>query len=261
MVRKIIGEETAAGIAIQPKFTDPADERRYRKQRLAAGFRLFAYYGFTEGIAGHISVRDPEQADQFWVNPIGLHFSKIKTSDLILINHAGEVIEGSRAVNGAAFTIHSGIHQARQDIIAAAHAHSLYGKTWASFGQPIAPITQDACAFYENLAVFSEFTGVVIEADVGKRMAATLGDNIAMILQNHGLLTVGQTVDAAIYTYLLLERCCQSQLLAEAAGKPKQISHEVAIKTRDYIASSHALWQSFQPLYNFIVKAQPDLLE
>jgi ribulose-5-phosphate 4-epimerase/fuculose-1-phosphate aldolase len=145
--------------------------------------------------------------------------------------------------------------------MAAAHAHSFHGKTWASLGRVLDPISQDACALYENHAVFDDFTGVVVETEVGDRIARTLKNRIAVILQNHGLLTTGRTVDAALYLFLLMERCCQSQLMAEAAAEPIRIPHEVAIKTRDYIASDHSLWYSFQPLYDFIVARQPDLLE
>lgn len=259
--RKAVTGKNTPGLPAMPAFTSPGEERIHRKQRLAAGFRLFSHFGFDEGIAGHITVRDPEFPDRFWVNPFGMHFSQIKVSDLVLVAHTGEVIEGHKPVNGAAFAIHSRIHTARPDVIAAAHAHSIYGKTWASLGRKLDPISQDACAFYENHALFDLFTGVVVETEVGNGIAAALADNTAVILQNHGLLTVGRSVDAAVYLFLAMERCCQSQLLAEAAGVPTRIPHETALKTRDYLASDHSAWYSFQPLYDFIVDRQPDLLE
>ncbi|HEY3486778.1 MAG TPA: class II aldolase/adducin family protein [Gammaproteobacteria bacterium] len=261
ITRKSISGSQTRGLPAIPEFKNPTQARLHCKQRLAAGFRLFSHFGFDEGIAGHITVRDPEQPDHFWVNPFGMHFSQIKVSDLVLVDHAGTVMQGERPVNGAAFAIHSRIHAAHPDIIAAAHAHSLYGKTWASLGRVLDPINQDACALYQNHAVFNDFTGVVVETEVGDRIAQALKNYSAVILQNHGLLTTGHTVDAAIYLFLLMERCCQSQLLAEAAGTPIKIPHDVAVKTRDYIASDHSLWYSFQPLYDFIVARQPDLLE
>jgi ribulose-5-phosphate 4-epimerase/fuculose-1-phosphate aldolase len=118
-----------------PVFATPAEERRHRKQRLAGAFRLFSKCGFDEGVAGHITARDPERLDHFWVNPFGMHFSHIRASDLLLVNDHGEVVEGDREVNAAAFAIHSRIHKARPDVIAAAHAHSLNGKTWSSLGR------------------------------------------------------------------------------------------------------------------------------
>src|SRR4051812_35609732 len=103
----------------QPQFGSIDEERLHRKQRLAAGFRIFGKYGFEEGVAGHITARDPERLDHFWVNPFGMPFAHIRTSDLVLVNHHGEVVEGDGGVNIAAFAIHSALHQARPDVIAA----------------------------------------------------------------------------------------------------------------------------------------------
>ena len=103
----------------------PEDERLHRKQRLAAAFRIFGRLGFDEGVAGHITARDPERLDHFWVNPFGMSFKQIRVRDLILVNHRGEVVEGSWPVNQAAFAIHSAIHEARPDVVAAAHSHSV----------------------------------------------------------------------------------------------------------------------------------------
>ena len=115
-----------------PVFQTVEDERLHRKQRLASAFRLFAKFGFSEGVAGHITARDPELYDHFWVNPFGMHYAHIRVSDLLLVNETGDVVQGDRPVNEAAFAIHSRLHMARPDVVAAAHAHSLYGKTWAS---------------------------------------------------------------------------------------------------------------------------------
>ena len=113
-----------------PTFDDVESERRHRKERLAAAFRIFGKFGFSEGVAGHITVRDPELTDAFWVNAFGQPFNDIRTSDLLLVSHTGEILEGDYAVNQAAFAIHSGIHMTRPDVLAAAHSHSLHGKAW-----------------------------------------------------------------------------------------------------------------------------------
>ncbi|WP_324630289.1 class II aldolase/adducin family protein [Phormidium sp. CCY1219] len=135
-----------------PTFESLEAERIHRKQRLAAAFRLFAHFGFDEGLAGHITARDPEFPDRFWVNPFGMYFGHIRVCDLLLVNHKGEVIEGDKPVNAAGFAIHSKIHQARPDAVSAAHAHSLYGKSWSTLGRLLDPLTQDACAFYRESA-------------------------------------------------------------------------------------------------------------
>ncbi len=240
---------------------DVAAERLKRKQRLAAALRIFGRFGFDEGVAGHITVRDPEHGDHFWVNPMGRSFKQMRVSDLLCVDHAGNVVAGEGLLNGAAFTIHSKIHMAHPRVTAAAHSHSLHGKAFASLGRRLAPLTQDACAFYEDHALLDTFTGVVLDPAEGERLAATLGDNKAVILQNHGLLTVGESVDEAAWWFVTMERSCQAQLLAEAAGTPKHIPHEYAVQTRETVGSTLAGWFSFQPLYDVIVAEQPDLLD
>jgi ribulose-5-phosphate 4-epimerase/fuculose-1-phosphate aldolase len=236
-------------------------ERLHRKQRLAAGFRLFSKFGFDEGVAGHITARDPERLDHFWVNPFGMHFGHIRVSDLILVNHEGEVVEGDMSVNGAAFAIHSQIHAARPDVVAAAHSHSIYGKSWSALGRTLDPITQDVCAFYDDHAVFDDYTGVVLDIEEGKRIAHALADNKAAILRNHGLLTVGHSVDEAVWWFITMERSCHAQLLASSAGEPVLIDAEMAKLTSRQVGSHLAGWFSFQPLFERIVREQPDLLD
>lgn len=244
-----------------PTFTSINEERLHHKQRLAAAFRLFGRFGFSEGIAGHITARDPERPDHFWVNPLGMHFSLIHASDLILVNDRGDVVEGNKPVNEAAFAIHSQIHAARPDVVAAAHAHSPYGKSWSSLGRLLDPLTQDACAFYEDHALFDDYTGVVLEIEEAKRISQTLGDKKAVILRNHGLITVGHSVDEAAWWFITMERSCQAQLMAEAAGKPILIKPECARLTQKQVGSHQLGWFSFQPLYDLIVSKEPDLLE
>lgn len=244
-----------------PVFTDVEEERLHRKRRLAAAFRLFSRFGFDDGVAGHITARDPGHPDHFWVNPFGLHFGLIRVSDLILVDERGRVVEGSRDVNQAAFAIHSAVHHARPDVIAAAHAHSIYGKTWSSLGRLLDPITQDHCAFYEDHGLFGDYTGVVTDSSEGERIGGALGSGKAVILQNHGLLTVGETVDGAAWWFISMERCCQSQLLAEAVGKPKHIAHESALTARAQVGSERSGWFQFQPLWARITREQPDLFD
>ena len=244
-----------------PTFADAAAERQYLKERLAASFRLFGRFGFDEGVAGHITARDPEHSDRFWVNPFGMSFKQIRASDLICVDHDGQVVEGDWPVNVAAFAIHSQVHQARPDIVAAAHSHSLHGKTFSSLGITLDPLTQDSCAFYGDHALFDDFTGVVDQVDEGARIASALGDNKMAILRNHGLLTVGTTVDAAAWWFITGERTCQSQLLAMSAGKPVSIDHDVATLTHSQVGSELAGTFSFHPLYSWIVAQEPDLLD
>jgi ribulose-5-phosphate 4-epimerase/fuculose-1-phosphate aldolase len=242
-------------------FQSREEERLHLKQRLAAAFRLFSKYGFDEGVAGHITARDPVERDTFWVNPFTIDFSQVRVSNLIRIDHDGEVVEGSYPVNRAAFAIHSRLHRARPDVVAAAHSHSMYGKAFATLGRLLDPITQDSCAFYEDHALFADYTGVVLETSEGDRIAEVLGGRKAVILRNHGLLTVGATVDAAAYWFITMDRSCHAQLLAEAAGETVKIAPEMARLTGMQVGSPIAGHLGFQPLYDRIVAEQPDLLE
>jgi ribulose-5-phosphate 4-epimerase/fuculose-1-phosphate aldolase len=244
-----------------PTFDDVEAERLHRKQRLAVAFRVFNVCGFNEGVAGHITVRDPEYADRFWVNPFGVHFGRMRVSDLLCVNEAGEVLEGSGQLNRAAFAIHSAVHAGRPDVVAAAHAHSPYGKTWSTLGRLLDPLTQDACVFYDSHVLYDEYNGVVLDPEEGKRLTHCLGDNKAAILQNHGLLTVGHTVEEATFLFMTMDRSSQVQLMAEAAGTPKLITHEVASQTEREIGSHRVLWFSAQPIFDKTLAEQPDLLD
>lgn len=250
---------------LAPKFDSgemTAEELRlHRKQRLTGALRLFGRLGFGEGVAGHITARDPEHTDMFWVNPFGMNFRHIKVSDLLLVNEAGEVVEGNQPLNRAAFAIHSQVHKARPDAVAAAHSHSLYGKAWSAMHKPLDMLTQDSCAFYNDHAVFDDYTGVVVDTGEGERIADALGDKKALILTNHGNLTVGRSVEEAAWWFITMERTCQAQLLADAAGEPKKIKPEVAELTHSQVGSNMAGWFSFQPLWDEILRDQPDFLD
>jgi ribulose-5-phosphate 4-epimerase/fuculose-1-phosphate aldolase len=226
-----------------PKFDSPDEARTHMKQRMAAAFRLFDRFGFNEGVAGHLTGRDPEHPELFWVNPFGMSFGLIRASDLILVDHDGKVVA------------------ARPDVNSAAHTHSPYGRAFSTLGKTLDPLTQDSCAFYEDHALFDDFTGVVLDVEEGKRIAHALAGNKAAILRNHGLLTVGTTVDEAAWWYITMERTCHVQLMAEAAGDPILIDEDCARQTHDQVGGRIAGWLSFQPLYDKIVRDQPDLLD
>lgn len=256
-----IAQNIPQNIPQPPTFASIEDERRHRQQRLAAAFRLFARFGLDEGIAGHITARDPGYSDCFWVNPFGMYFGHIRVSDLVLVNGEGEVVEGNKPINRSAFAIHSRIHAARPDVVAAAHTHSTYGKSWSCLGRLLDPLTQDACSFYEDHSLFDDYTGVVLQLEEGDRIAQALGEKKAVILRNHGLLSVGHSVDEAAWWFITMERSCQAQLMAEAAGTPILIDPDNARLASQQVGSHHMGWFNFQPLYEAIVRQQPDLLD
>ncbi|MDO3215535.1 class II aldolase/adducin family protein [Mycobacteroides abscessus] len=264
----VAGEELSAymvgsadGVQLGPAAAETVTQERERRLReLAAAFRIFGTFGFSEGVAGHITVRDPEFPDTFWVNPFGMNFRHITVSDLIQVDHDGNVITGSRPVNRAAFCIHSEVHKARPDVVAAAHAHSVHGKAFSSLGQPLLPITQDACAFYQDHAVYTDYRGVVGDLEEGRAIGSALGPAKAVILQNHGLLTVGHSVAEAAWWFITMERSCQAQLLAMAAGEPRTIDHDAAVSVYNQIGTPVAGWFQFQPLWDDVIRTAPEAL-
>lgn len=244
-----------------PTFEDPYEERAYLKGRLAAAFRIFGKNGFDEGVAGHITVRDPVEPTTFWVNPFMVSFSLMKSSDLLRVSEEGEILEGGscRLLNTAAFMIHSAIHQARPDVLAAAHSHSIYGRSFCSLGRELDIITQDACAFYNDHVLYDSFNGIVLAAEEGRNIAKALGNNKAALLQNHGLLTVGHSIEAAVFWFCSMEKCCQAQLLADAAaagrgGETRKIDPEDAAFTYKAVGTQWAGWFSAQPMFDVIHK-------
>ena len=248
-----------------PKQPTIQEERLYRKQRLAAGYRLFARNGFDLGGAGHITARDPEFEDCFWVNPLAIHFSRICVSDLMLVDETGKIVQPPKRakplLNQAAFAIHSELHKARPDVVAAAHSHSIYGKAWSATGRLLEPLSQDSAAFYEDHVVFADFSGVVLDNSEGQKIADALGNKKAVILQNHGILTVGQSVESAVWRYLALENACQVQLLAEAAGGTLPMPHDVARHTASQVGTEAVAYYSFEPYWEMLTEQEPDLFE
>ncbi|UUN28691.1 class II aldolase/adducin family protein [Streptomyces sp. FIT100] len=246
--------------AMPPVHDSAADERAYRRQRIAAALRLFARFGYEDGVSGHITARDPELQDCFWVNPFGEPFATMTARKLVLVNGHGEVVLGTRRVNQAAFAVHAEVHRARPEVVAVVHTHSVHGRALAALGELLDPITQEACAFYEDHALYDAYTGVAVDADEGRRIAAALGGNKGIVLRNHGLLTVGDSVDAAAWWFHSMERCAQVQLTARAAGKPVRIDHRDAVATREQLGSDLVAWISYQPLWRRIVAAEPELM-
>ncbi|KAL6850714.1 hypothetical protein ACO1O0_007839 [Amphichorda felina] len=249
-------EALSQGMTLEgiPKFPSFHEHRTHILEHMAGAFRIFARNGYTEGMAGHISVRDPENIHTFWTNPLGRPWALLRASDMVLVDYDGKAIGGnmSRPSNAAGFLIHSALHQARPDVNAACHAHSVYGKAWATFGRPLEMINQDACMFYGDAqAVYEDFGGVVFDEAEGRRLAESLGPRgKVMTLTNHGLLTVGQTVDEAAYLFTIMEKSCKIQLLAEAAaanGLVKRIvDDDVAEYTFRMTSSAESLYCEFQ---------------
>jgi ribulose-5-phosphate 4-epimerase/fuculose-1-phosphate aldolase len=208
-----------------PEFASSAKKRQWQLEHMAGAFRVFAREGYAEGISGHISVRDPEFEDRFWINPLGVHFGMLKASDMICVNLEGDIVDGNMAgsINAAGFQIHSAVHRSRKDVHAICHTHSVHGRAWSAFAKPLDMINQDVCYFYKAHSIYSDYGGIANESSEGEKIAESLGDGKAAILMNHGLLTVGGTVDEAAFLFCLMERSCKIQLLTDRVELEKNI--------------------------------------
>ncbi len=247
-----------------PSFATHAEHRQYLKERLVAACRAFALQGFDYGFAGHLTVRDPEFPDLYWTNPMCVHFSQVKVSNLILADHEGKVVEGTYAINRAGFVLHAAVHEAHPDIVAMCHAHTVYGTAFASLGKALDPISQDAAAFFEDHVVIKSEAGqVAVEKKAGPAVADWFKGVKAAIHQNHGLLTASRhSIESAAFWFIALERCCQQQLMVEATGqKPVFVSPERSRYSREHVGSEYIGWLHFQPIYDQLVKTQPDMFD
>ncbi|KAI1506616.1 arad-like aldolase/epimerase [Biscogniauxia marginata] len=247
-----------------PTFPSYAEHRRHVLVHMSATFRFFARCGFTEGQSGHISVRDPEFPGLMWMNPLGRHFGMLSAGDMICLEIAtGRVAGGntSRPANAAGYLIHSAVHKRRPaDVHAVCHAHSLAGRAWSAFARPLEMLNQDVCDVFGAHAVYARYGGIVFAAEEGEHIADALGPaNKGVILMNHGLLTVGATVDEAGFLFGLMDRACDMQLRAEAAaanGLAKNIiSDEEAAYNFRMASEPNALYREAQPDLEYELEA------
>lgn len=228
--------------------------RDRRKRELVLGYRLFAALRWGDLGDGHITARDPERTDHFWMLAAGVAFRHATIDDLVLVGPEGDVVDGGRAgaearINRTAYLIHWPIHEARPDVVAAAHTHTQWGTPFAAERRLLDPITQEACFFFEDHSLFDDEEVQVMSLDCGKRIAAALGPNRAVVMANHGLLTVGESVAASVAGFVTMERVCEAELKAPGA-KPISAAAARAAKAGlvpeaglragfDYLVASH----------------------
>jgi ribulose-5-phosphate 4-epimerase/fuculose-1-phosphate aldolase len=242
----------------------PAAERLHRRQRLAGAFRLFSRLGYEVGLAGHFSARDPILTDHFWLNPLGMSFAQIRASDVILVAPDGRVVEGRGLVNLSGVPYHDSIQAARPEVVGIAHAHAFHAKTWSAFGRALPPITADAAGLHEDQAVFvprrpEGATPDAARDAVAEQATAALGQRNILTWQNHGHWTTAHTVEGAAWRFVAFDDAARSQLLAQAAGQPI-VPDTPPLAGRTPARAEVSAWISFLPLWDRIVREEPDLL-
>lgn len=208
----------------------PAVIRAKRKREVALGYRLLACMRWGDAGDGHISARDPERKDCFWMLRFGVSYHLATVADLVLVGPDGGLVEGDGIINTAAYYIHHPILMARPDAVSAVHVHTGWGTPFSAEVRPILPITQEACVFFEDHAIFDDEEVQVQSVEAGGRIAKALGNNRAIILRNHGLLTTGETVGGAVGSFVQMERVAEAHMKARDA---KPISPAAARFAKD----------------------------
>ncbi len=236
----------------------PDDERAHRKRMCALGYRAFGAMRWGMLGDGHISARDPELTDHFWLLDWGIPFGEATVDRLVLVGPGGQVSDAvsdssgdpTGAINTAGYDIHAPLLAARSDVVSAAHTHTPYGTPWSANVAPFRALSQESCAFVFDQAMFDDEEVEVLTYDGGKRIAAALGDKKFCILRNHGSLTVGHSVEEAVGWFVMSERVAEVHVKAPN-GIP--ISDAAARTAAASLARPHAGWRVFHWLIRSLV--------
>ena len=230
------------------------EERAHRKRVCAIGYRIFAANRWGQLGDGHISARDPELTDHFWLLDWGIPFGQATVDGLVLVGPDGTVKDAdgnpTGAVNTAGYNIHAPLLAARPDVISAAHTHTQFGTPWSANVEPFRALSQESCAFVFDQALFDDEEVEVLTYDGGKRIGAALGDSKLVILRNHGVLTVGRTVESAVGWFVMAERVAEVHVKAPEGAA---ISDEAARVAADTLAPDEVAWRVFQWLQRSVV--------
>ena len=187
---------------------------------LAAAYRLVALHGWDDLVFTHISARIPGPEHHFLINPYGLMFEEITASSLVKIDMSGQKVgESPYPVNPAGFTIHSAVHEVREDAGCVMHLHTPDGTAVATSREGLKPLNQTAQLVTPDLA-YHDYEGVALDLDERPRLQKDLGTKNIMLLRNHGTLTVGQTCAQAFLRMYFLERACTMQVRTRILAGP-----------------------------------------
>lgn len=210
---------------------------------LAAAFRIAAHFDWHESVANHFSVTVPGDGDRFLINPAGRHFSLIKASDLLLLDMADESApQGAAAPDPTAWHLHSNMHRIVPQARCILHLHPPYATALSALADPsIIPIDQTSARFYNRVSIDAVYGGMADEDSEAQRIVRSLGDNSVLILRNHGIMVIGDSVGDAFDTLYHVERACRTIMIAYSSGQPiARIADDVAEKTA-------RAWEKYKP--------------
>jgi ribulose-5-phosphate 4-epimerase/fuculose-1-phosphate aldolase len=236
------------------------DDIQRQRVELAAAFRWAARLGFHEGVCNHFSVAISDSGDSFLVNPHGMHFSRIRASDLLLVEPDGSVTGGGEAPEPTAFFIHSRLHRGVPQARCILHCHMPYATALTTLeGGRLEPVNQNGLRFFERIAYDDDYNGLALDDGEGDRICAALGNHQVMFMANHGVTVTGHSVAFAFDTMYYLERACQNQVLAMSTGRPlKRVPDDMARKVAQQIAQEDNSGRHFAELMRILDREEPD---
>ncbi len=235
-----------------PVIADPVRSRLQRKWEVAIGYRIFSKLGWGQLGDGHISARDPERTDHFWVLAHGIPFRAATVDNLALVGPDGRVVEGPDAggINYAAHNIHWPVLATRPDLVSAAHTHTRFGTPWSANVEPFRAISQESCVFVFDQSIYRGDDLEIADLAGGKAIAAAMGDTSMCILRNHGLLTGGRSPGEAVGLFVLSERVAEVHV---KATDPKPVGDEAARRVAESLGAADVGWRAFQWLARDLV--------
>jgi ribulose-5-phosphate 4-epimerase/fuculose-1-phosphate aldolase len=217
-----------------PPAENMSEEEWLLRQDLAACYRLFVHFGWTDLIFTHLSARVPGQPDQYLINPYGLLFPEITASNLIKVNFDGKVLKGDYPYNAAGHSIHSAVLKARPDVNAALHSHTRAGMAVSAMQCGLLPLTQQANEV-SGIVAYHEYGIATGNEEECRKLGEDLGDKVLMIMNNHGLLSTGRSVAEAFYYLYTLENACKVQVDVMSSGaKLVQPEASIIVELNDY---------------------------
>ena len=236
------------------------------RQELACAYRLFDHFGWHELIYNHITVRVPE-TDYFLINPFGVRYAEVRASNLVKIDVEGQIIgKSAYSVNPAGFIVHSAVHSARPDAHAVAHTHTTAGQAVACQRDGLLPLSFTSM-FYTDGIAYHDFEGITLDRDERSRLATNLGSKSVMILRTHGLLACGPTLAHAFLDLYHLQRACEVQVVAQAAGEamlhrpPPDAAARSAVQHRAAMDRGLEPAMAFAAMARMMLEKDPGFLE
>lgn len=231
-------------------FDDPEQERLHRKRQCALGYRAFGALRWGQLGDGHISVRDPERPDCFWLLRYGVPFDQATVDDLVLVGPDGSLVAGRGEINMTAYYIHMPVHDARPEIMSVAHTHTAYGTPWSANMMPFRAVSQEACTFVYDQSIFGGEELNVMNFETGQRIAEAMGSTRLCMLRNHGPLTAGASVAEAVGLFVMADRVAEVHVKAPEAVA---VSDEAAKSIAEWAEQPKVGWESFQYLVRTVI--------